>query len=55
MKRFESIRFILGMIIGLFIGPIIVGSMIILVVIYEFKEKLKREQRSEPNKIKDNI
>ncbi len=37
----EFIRFFLGMIIGLFVGPIIVSSMIIIVFICEFKIRLK--------------
>ena len=42
MKQSEEfIRFFIGMIIGLFVGPIIIGYMIILIVFYEFKMKIK--------------
>jgi hypothetical protein len=43
MRQFEEfIRFFIGMIIGLFVGPIIISYMIILIAIYEFKTKIRR-------------
>ncbi len=40
MRQFEEfIRFFFGMIIGLFVGPIIVSTMIILAVISELRER----------------
>jgi hypothetical protein len=42
MRRSEEfIRFFIGMIIGLLVGPIIIGSMILLVAIGELKMKIK--------------
>lgn len=43
----EFIRFFIGMIIGLFIGPIIIGYMIILIAIDEFKMKIKGDVKND--------
>ena len=48
MKQYEEfIRFLIGMIIGLFVGPIIIGYMIILVVIDEFMMKNKGDIKND--------
>ncbi len=38
----EFVRFFIGIIVGLFVGPIIVSYMIILIAIHESKMKIKR-------------